>query len=48
MFPKGSDGIFSDREYINGLMFTANSLKQEAPSLRPYINALNKNKDDVL
>ena len=48
MLPKGNDGIFSDRGYINGLKFTPDSIKQESPSLRPLVNALNKNKDDLL
>ena len=48
MFPKGSDGVFSDRLYLDALRFTSATLLPTAPTYRPVVDAANKSKDDVL
>jgi len=48
LLPKGEDGVFSDRLYLNQLKFTSADLKPAAPTYRPILDAMNKSRDDVL
>jgi hypothetical protein len=48
LLPKGADGVFSDKEYLNQLRFLAADGKEREVSPRPLLNILNKEQDGLL